>query len=74
MKAAVNTLIEIFDNGMSSGHDFQEKLSQELKQCLDEDGDLQTVIRQAYRNYMDAEAPDAWLNAAERKLKTYCSL
>jgi hypothetical protein len=53
---------------------FKQELEQELSSFLNNKGDLQLAIKKAYRRYMDAEAPNGWVNVAERRLKAYCGL
>ncbi len=73
MTAIVNTLIDAFE--MHKYPNMQEetsnKLSKEITEFLDQEGDLKTAIQAAYRLYMDAEAPQNWLNATERRLIAY---
>jgi len=72
----VNAIIDIFEaqKGLKSEDAVKADLTKAMSHFLDEEGDLQYAIKQAYRSYMDAEAPDAWVAVTERKLKAYCDL
>lgn len=76
MNTLVSAIIDVFEaqKGLKSEAETKDDLSKAMLHFLNEEGDLPTAIKQAYRSYMDAEAPDAWVAATERKLRTYCDL
>jgi predicted DNA-binding ArsR family transcriptional regulator len=77
MSTLVDVLVDAFEmqvKGNKPEKEIKEKLTQEMINFLKKEGDLNQAIKKAYRSYMDAEAPEAWVGAAERKLKAYCNL